>query len=221
MSSLIFEPLSPVLRCDLHIERSIGLCFGIPLVLFHKRGNSLINEDQTQCVELLEKLNCGPVLEFEDNDWAWCQADPCNFNCHSLAIGSAVGLTPDDWLEGFASESTLYANPTQILLDSFYERIDNEESENDVFVLADSKTGKLFHSGFLRNIDGIPFAVSKFGEGPVLATSFTLISLVFGMSFDEVRWYRLRENEPKQSSIHATAPNFTKRKKPRFSLISH
>ena len=162
------------------------------LVLFHKNGNSLVPKKSSNCSTFLRQLGHGPVVELNDNDWVWCGADVRDFNCHAMAIGSGVGLTPQDWLEGFASEATLQFNPAQVILDAFYEPVNSALQENDVFVLLDSTTGHLTHSGILRWVDGNAVAISKFGEGPVLMTSFALIAYVYSRVFDEVRWYRRR-----------------------------
>ena len=196
--SLRFESISPIIRQRLPVQRSVCNVSGQPLVLFHKRGNSLIDERKPDYLELVEKLGLGPVVEIQDEGWQWCNSDPRDFNCHAVAIGSGVGLTPNDWLEGSASSSTLNVNPAQVLLDAYFvECIDLKD--NDIFVLRDSKTGNLSHSGFIRIVDGVSWAVSKFGEGPICVTTFEMVSAVFEGSFDEVRWYRQTKHPLAQS----------------------
>ena len=185
-----FAIISPVLRHRNQIDRAVCDIAGRPLVLFHKRGISLVEDDHASCPELLRSLCAGPVIELQDENWEWCNADPRDFNCHAMAIGSGVGLTPEYWLEGCASASTLFENPAQVMLDVYYQKLNEQIADNDVFVLRDSKTDGLVHSGFLRNVDGINLAVSKFGEGPVCLTSFELLSSVYQGRFDQVQWYR-------------------------------
>ncbi len=174
------------------IDRSVLDVGGQPLVLFHKRGQSLENERTSNLVGLMRSLELGPVVDLTDNDWSWCQAQPENFNCHALSIGSTVGLTPHDWLEGKASPATFGINPVQLLLDHYFEPIHDRIVDNDIFVLRQSSEHHLVHSGFVRWINGSLIAVSKFGERQVFMTTLELVSTIFRDDFDTIDWYRSR-----------------------------
>ncbi len=200
-----FNELPPVYDEQAPIGRSWCQLKNRPLVLFHKNGNALRPKFQKKWYRTLEQLGCGPVVELEQPDWNWCHGPESNFNCHAFAIGSSVGLTPNDWVEGMASPLTLHANPADLLLRSFFiptttiDRTDRsgyesgkESIDNDVFVIHDSRFNHLRHSGFIKWVDGQPMAVSKFGEGPILITTLKLLWSFFDGKFDQLRWFRLR-----------------------------
>ncbi len=149
--------------------------------------------------ELLAEYDCGPVIELEPSDWSWSSETATNFNCHAMAIGSRVGVSPQDWLEGIASDATLDQNPTAIILGRFFHLTSIVEPtllrpdsvlEDDIFVFYNAADQHFVHSGFTRFIDGQLVAISKFGEGPILLTSLELIGRFYEGEYDEIRWYR-------------------------------
>ncbi len=192
--------LAPVIQQGYAIERSASLIDEQPVVLFHKLGTALGPEGDYDWPGILAHLNCGEILELTDPEWLWSAEPSMNFNCHALAIGSHVGIEPSDWLEGIASDATLNQNPTDILLNRYFDKLRVEEAdhaglffdvkEDDVVVLCDSKSQHYIHSAIIKFIGGEMVAVSKFGEGPILATKFELLTRFYIGQFDEVHWYR-------------------------------
>lgn len=95
---------------------------------------------------------------------------------------------------------TLRQNPTRILLESFFDRIDvTDRAENptrvregDVCVCYDSSNAHYVHSAFMKRVGDSLLAVSKFGEGPILITTLGLIGRFFAERFDEWQWYRMK-----------------------------
>lgn len=205
-----FHQLSPVTQSGNRVRRSASFVNRHPgnrhpVVVFHKEGKQLSLDSVDDWPTLLMHLDLGPVVELDDNDWTWAQQPAVNFNCHAMAIGSQVGLTPQDWLEGVASSATLDENPTELLLDRYYDLLQKlptiaetdflDIQENDVFVCYDTKHSHFIHSGFVRSVDGQMYAISKFGEGPILLTSLELIEAFYAGKYDEVRWYRYAESD--------------------------
>ena len=45
------------------------------------------------------------------------------FNCHTVAIGSFLGMQGSEWLEGARGQHTLMNNPAQDLLDAYFEKV--------------------------------------------------------------------------------------------------
>lgn len=186
--------LNSILVDNVQVDRSFIEVGGRQVVLFHKYGQSLQSEVATDYVQLMHGLELGPVCELFDENWSWCQANPRNFNCHAMAIGSAVGITPNDWLEGQASDSTSNSNPVGILLNEFYSPATGEILDNDVFVFRNSLTDHFVHSGFVRYIDDQLMAISKFGEAEIFVTTLELLATVFQDEFNELNWHRLNSN---------------------------
>ena len=192
--------LASVVQQGHAIRRSASLVDEQPVVLFHKFGTALGPEGDYDWPAILAQLNCGEVSQLDDPEWLWSTEPSMNFNCHALAIGSRVGVTPSDWLEGIASDATLNQNPTAILLNRYFDKLRVEEAdhagaffdarEDDVVVLCDSKSQHYIHSAIIKFIDGEIVAVSKFGEGPILVTGFELLTRFYTGQFDEVHWYR-------------------------------
>ena len=108
---------------DFPVERTLFEVNGSRVVLFHKDGRSLEQEFASDYLQLMRSLDLGPVCEVDNDDWVWCRANPVNFNCHTLAVGSAIGLTPTFWLEGVASNLTLNSNPVGTLLTECYRNV--------------------------------------------------------------------------------------------------
>lgn len=105
---------------DQTIGRTAWLIDAQPLVVFHKRHRfeTMLSEPW---LKYLHPYLGKQIWELEPSEWVWSRADQARFNCHTLAIGSQVGLTPDDWLEGSRSRWTADLNPAQLLLDHFFE----------------------------------------------------------------------------------------------------
>lgn len=195
-----FQRLIPVNRQGVDFERSACVIAEKPLVVFHKQGKSLAPASSHNWPEILSYLDCGPVLELEESSWVWSSAPSSDFNCHAMAIGSRLGLTPRDWLEGVASAATLNENPTQILLEHFFEPLAPLQSlaaqslqSDDVFVCYNTAKDQFIHSGFIKLINQEAVAISKFGEGPILLTSLALIKHFYHGKFDQLHWYRFNE----------------------------
>lgn len=198
------RPLPPSAPIDggPSIEKRIEWIGKRPLVVFRKHRNRLAGDFEGDWAQTLSHLDCGPVVELEPSEWVWSRAPLQDFNCHALAVGSSVGLTPTDWLEGKASAQTLHENPTRLLLDQFFLPMATQNSgetplsppdaveENDVFVLRDSRSDHLIHSGFIKWIEEEPLAISKFGEGPILITTLQLLGRLYQRQFDEIQWFR-------------------------------
>ena len=198
-----FQQLVPVIQNGKNVRRSASFIDQNPVVVFHKAGVSLSPDCDYNWPSLLALLDCGPVIELEESEWSWSQQPSVNFNCHAMAIGSRIGLTPQDWLEGVASSATQDVNPTEMILDCFFDLQQTAGSisetqfddvvEDDVFVFCDSKNSHFIHSGFVREVDGNLIAISKFGEGPILLTSLDLIEKFYAGKFDMIRWFRFRD----------------------------
>lgn len=206
-----FQHLLPVNQDGHTIRRSASFVNDRPVVLFHKQGTSLAPTDEFDWCKLLSRLNCGPVVELESLDWAWSQQSPINFNCHALAIGSVIGVTPNDWLEGVASPATLDQNPVELILDQYFDLLSirscrdqvsfSEMMEDDAFVFCNSYDSHFIHSGFVKIVENQVVAISKFGEGPILMTSMELIRKFYSGKFNEVRWYRFKGEQPAPESV--------------------
>lgn len=213
-----FEPVEPFAQNDHVIYRSACLIEGTPLVLIHKRGQTQIDDDPTCFLRMLQIAEIQPVIPLEDNNWTWSQACPTNFNCHALAIGSQVGLTPDDWLEGSASLVTLHVNPAQLILDRCFQEVDSQVNDDDVVVLRDTKLDNLVHSGFLKTLDGTQYVVSKFGEGPVCLTTFQVLAEIYKTRFDKLQFFR--KKQPCNSIDAAEEPGTIPIRRPHFASRS-
>lgn len=195
-----FKQIEPIHQDGEKIQRSVSLVSDRSMVLLQKNGKSLSPDCTHDWSDLLSMLNCGPVVELEPNDWPWSSECATNFNCHAMAIGSGIGVSPTDWLEGIASPATLGENPTELILQHYFrllhtvspesdERLEGLQ-DDDVFVLRDSAESHYIHSGFVKLVDGEPVAISKFGEGPILLTSVELILKFYWGKYDEILWYR-------------------------------
>ncbi|MEM7561141.1 MAG: hypothetical protein AAF394_18615 [Planctomycetota bacterium] len=197
-----FQRLIPVNQQGADFERSACVIAGKPMVVFHKQGKSLAPASSHNWPEILSYLDCGPVLELEESSWAWSSAPSSDFNCHAMAIGSRLGLTPRDWLEGVASAATLDENPTRILLEHFFEPLAPTQNSHatlcllsdDVFVCYNTAKDQFIHSGFIKLVNQETVAISKFGEGPILLTSLALIKHFYHGKFDQLLWYRFNEH---------------------------
>lgn len=210
-----FVQLNPLNQGGQRIKRCASIIAGRPFILFQKQGSSFTPHCEYDWPTILAHLNCGPVIELEPQDWPWSHQCAVNFNCHAMAIGASVGVTPSDWLEGLASPATLGQNPTGLLLDRYYELLHStaphDDSicdaivDNNVFVVCDSKSSHFIHSGIVRFIGDQLVAISKFGEGPILLTSIELIKEFYAGQFDEVRWYRYR-NDQAATTTTSNAP---------------
>lgn len=197
-----FQRLIPVNRQGADFERSACVIAEKPMVVFHKQGKSLAPASSHSWPEILSYLDCGPVLELEESSWAWSSAPSSDFNCHAMAIGSRLGLTPRDWLEGVASAATLNENPTRILLEHFFKPLAPLQNSHaakslqsdDVFVCYNTAKDQFIHSGFIKQVNQETVAISKFGEGPILLTSLALIKHFYHGKFDQLLWYRFKEH---------------------------
>ncbi len=108
---------------DQAIGRTAWMIDAQPLIVFHKRHRfeTMLSEPW---LKYLHPYLGKQIWELEPSEWVWSRADQARFNCHTLAIGSQVGLTPEDWLEGSRSRWTADLNPAQLLLDHFFEPLD-------------------------------------------------------------------------------------------------
>ena len=195
--------LDPIETRGQCIDRSVAYVGERPLVLFHKSGRNLSPRCKFDWTKVLSGFDLGPVVELERSTWQWSKGAATNFNCHAMAIGSHVGLSPQDWLEGIGSPATLDHNPARILLDNFFQHVEtvgpgqeptHSIEENEIFVCYESSSDHFIHSGFIKRVDDRLVAVSKFGEGPILLTSLDLIQAFYHAKFDQVRWYRFQGN---------------------------
>lgn len=201
------KSLAPVINQGHAIRRSASMVDEQPVVLFHKSGRALSPEGDYDWLGILAHLNCGEVTALTSSTMGWAESPSMNFNCHALAIGSQVGIGPADWLEGIASDATMNVNPTEVLLNCYYDQLRVEEpdhagsffdaQENDIVVLCDSTSQHFIHSAVVKFLDGKMVAVSKFGEGPILATSLELLVRFYESQFDEVHWYRFNDDPRK------------------------
>ncbi|MDM4017702.1 hypothetical protein [Roseiconus lacunae] len=207
-----FQPLPPVDRSGGRVERSVAFIDRSPVVVFEKQGQSLAPAVDCDWEAILGSYDCGPAICLESSGWEWSTADKRNFNCHALAIGSSVGLGPDQWLEGLASPATMHHNPVGTLLARCFERISSKTvtskwrsaiREHDVFVCYDRDHDHYVHSGFLKWVAGIPMAISKFGEGPIMITTLKLIERFYQGAFDELRWYRPKESTQRRKALRS------------------
>lgn len=196
-----FKKLDPILAKENLINRSVCRVDAQPLVLFHKNGASLEPQYNKCWSQLLSKFGWGEVSEVDQSADGWSANS--NFNCHTFAIGAKLGLTSNDWLEGISSSLTFGLNPARLLLERYFqptisvrrtEKNGFESSklvnEQDVFVLKDTHSNRLVHSGIVKWVDDQPMAISKFGEGPILQTTFKLIWKFYGNKFDQLSWYQ-------------------------------
>lgn len=199
--------LAPVVQQGHAIRRTASMVDEQPVVLFHKSGTALGPEGDYDWPALLSHLNSGVVTEVYEPNCEWSAAPSMNFNCHALAVGSRIGISPSDWLEGIASDATMSRNPTEILLNRYFEQLRTEEPdhagsyfdarEDDVVVLCDSASRHFIHSATIKSVEGELVAVSKFGEGPILSTSLSLLMKFYANQFDEVHWYRFAGDQPR------------------------
>ena len=176
------------------------------LVVFHKSHSMLKPRfsSQTAWKNFLEGSHGGPVIEVDDAEWQWSSASPSAFNCHTLAVGSRVGLGPSDWLEGSASDFTLGHNPTSILLETFFEEtlawdgtgsFDAQQLvDTETLVLEDERTNELLVSGTIRWVEGKPMILSKLGEHPVIICSLQVLLHEYASRFTRLRTFRLRDD---------------------------
>ncbi|MEM6473746.1 MAG: hypothetical protein AAF802_29575 [Planctomycetota bacterium] len=199
MMRIRFDKIQSIRESGREIGRSLGYVDREPIVVLHKRGQRLAPTNRIDWPQTLSTLDSGPVFELEQSAWTWTQGPYSDFNCHSMAIGSQVGLQPSDWLEGCQSKTTLRKNPASILLDRFFRQLDPRPpsrsiQDDDVCVCYDSFNDHYVHSALIKRIGDRPFAISKFGEGPILITTLEFIHRFFAGRFDQLQWYRRRHD---------------------------
>lgn len=187
------------------VERSLVPCQGRPLVVFHKSHSILKPRFSGRCnwQAFLDGSHGSKVVEASDPSWSWNQVPSSSFNCHTLSIGSYFGLGPGDWLEGTTSVFTLMDNPTQRLLDAFFDRVLVSENvrlrlsksaqENDVVVFEDSSTNELCHSGRVKWVNDRPYILSKLGEHPIIISTLAVLQNEYFGQYDRICLYRLKE----------------------------
>jgi hypothetical protein len=122
------------------------------------------------------------------------------FNCVTFALADALQLSPNDWIEPFARESTFYTDPAQIALDSYFDLVaDYARSDIDWEELSQSSQlchgdvicyrqtvnnqRAIVHMGRLKKNNGQFSTLSKFGVGPIAETSLEYCAEVFMADF--------------------------------------
>ena len=186
------------------VERSLVPLEGRPLVVFHKSHSILKRRffKKKNWQAFLDGSHGSKVVEADDPSWSWNQVPAHCFNCHTLSIGSYLGLGPGDWLEGAKGVFTLMENPTQLLLNRYFDRIlmsddvrlrlSSSAQEDDVVVFEDSATNELCHSGRVKWIDDRPYVLSKLGEHPIIISTLAVLQNEYFGQYDRICLYRLK-----------------------------
>jgi hypothetical protein len=129
----------------------------------------------------------------------WNRGLRFEFNCHTLAVGAFFGLGPNVWLEGSCSLFTLLENPTQTLLDAYFERLATEPvsdtlpecvKDDDVVVFSEAANGDLVHSGRVKTTAAGPVVISKLGEHPAALTSLSALTREYRGQYSRIELYR-------------------------------
>lgn len=154
----------------------------------------------------------GPSFVYKDLSCPWSRAglEPtASFNCNSYALGSRVGLSPGDWIEGEPTDLSMATNPMAILLSAYFRTIkilnpkevdrlpgDSGLREDDIvsFTREHARWGTLHdHSGRIKRIKDDNWMVSKFGTGRLLASPIAE-ALRHYPETENIRIYRFRKN---------------------------
>lgn len=130
---------------------------------------------------------------------SWNRGLRFEFNCHTLAVGAFFGLGPNVWLEGSCSLFTLLENPTQTLLDAYFEPLVTEPisdmlpdlvRDDDVVVFSEEANGDLVHSGRVKITAAGPLVMSKLGEHPAALTSLSALTREYRGQYSRIHLYR-------------------------------
>jgi hypothetical protein len=190
--------------------RSLLYCPAGNCVLFH------VSSDDTGTIESMgapvdhasfRELLSGKTMSIND-PWLNGQENLETFNCHTYAIGPAVGLTVRDWTHGDAHPLTGFSNPMGVILSSYFEQLGNETANHeglqriemdgrlrtdDIICFVDQgETTRFVHSGRIRKRDGRNWVASKFGGHALLLSRLEPTFAVYAKEVNEVRTYRLR-----------------------------
>lgn len=197
------------------VQRHLVSIDGLTIVLLSKSHPILRPSLSTDAWKRFANESELPVELAELVD-QWNRSLRFSYNCHLLAIGSAVGLTTSDWVEGSAGRHTLLQNPAHDLLKTFFERVSSDPScdcaapqHDDVIVIRSSTSGDLVHSGRIWKRDSKTFVVSKIGEHPVAATSLAALETLYGTDEQVIEIYRRRASTeaPEQTETrHSRRP---------------
>jgi len=151
---------------------------------------------------------------YSDPSGRWCQAGESytalnSFNCCTFAVGDVVGLTPDDWISPTRNGDTYFTLPMQVILDSYFERIqvykypiadwavlesDPQLRAGDVICLMNVRSDWLAyaHAGRICKKNGKNWVISKFGAGPIVKTTLEAIGREYAHISNEIRIYRAK-----------------------------
>lgn len=132
-----------------------------------------------------------------------------SFNCGTFAVGDFIGLHPTDVLDGVDRPG--FGNPMQIVLDTFFEKIDSfpvdanfdssliesnlDLHENDIISFVETRSPKLMfvHSGRILRTGKQNLVLSKVGRrGPILLANLRLLLRIYPCS--EIQIHRIRPN---------------------------
>lgn len=198
------------------LSRLLATVGSEPVVLFQKTHAILQPKFSDEAwATFASQVRLTDALQAELDQWN--RHDRFSFNCHTLAIGRYLGIGPEYWLEGSSSVFTLMENPTQSLLDVYFQEVDrttqldNLEDRlhpNDIVVFRHAHTGDLSHSGVVREVDGRPVVLSKLGEHPVAVTSIDALTTEYRGQFDSFHLFR-----PKPELIGRPLPSRSSRRR--------
>lgn len=191
-------------------SRFVVPCPSGECVLLRKSGRwrkEPFSSNQELTTYLSSNMFTQPGIIVEKDLDPWTSTPLHQFNCHTLSVGSLVGIAPEFWIEGVANEVTLNQNPLQILLRDFFVEVgkfrkeqwdvissnsDITLSENDVVVLSHQlDTGiEYFHSATIKIIENQIYLLGKYGEGQIVLTPPEHIYFEYHTLFSQFHIYR-------------------------------
>jgi len=195
--------------------RSVLACPAGYCVILHFPPEPVPVEDLTDVLEGDPGTDADDGEVYDDPDSPWCSALAAGpsrntFNCCAFAVGDVAGLTPDDWIMPMLCGDTFDTLPMQVLLDSFYERLQALDGpgfhwralEGDAHLRTDdvlcfvSTTGQhtcYSHVGRILRKGGRNWLISKFGAGPILRTTIQAAGYKFAGQYDKIWIFRQKD----------------------------
>lgn len=206
---MLIEVLDPVKINSKEVQRfSLKTPHG-PCVIFEKQSackKAAFDQEGELDKYLSSQIFSEPAIQVKEGLGVWSESPLYKFNCHTLSIGSFVGIGPDLWIEGIASQLTLKTNPLEKILNQYFEEVMignknqffslsncKEIKEDDVVVLSrkHKRVGIEFcHSARVKFIDGKMYLLSKYGENEIFLTGLEHLYFEYQLVFSEFSVYR-------------------------------
>ena len=184
---------------------AVSIGQGTFVLLHHPlQGVEAPNLEQLLGRNTAEPDDDGMIVEDEADLWVEAANDcATSFNCCTYAVGADIGLTPYDWVQPIATESTLMINPMQTILENCYKvvctyQLNSQETLNaykslegrddifdgDVacFVRGSGDSVRFLHAGRIKKKSGRNWLVSKMGAGPIVISTIERTAAYYELS---------------------------------------